>query len=188
MDSPVRVAMAKREAPGGAIQKWLAENETRRSTRGGRGLHGDLSRFLLSEAAEVHRGREKHGLTWSDVAQAAAAVGVVRADGQSYRAASFSTVWGRLTRAGKIARALGQTVPVVQKSATSARDAANGIVSPPRGQGGAPGVNGGQPSTPSTPTTPVPARPGEQQTGQASEQLKRSATAIPPRRRFGEET
>ena len=192
--SPVRVAMAKREAPGGAIQKWLAENETRRPTRGGRGLHGDLSRFLLKEAADVHRGREERGLTWNDVAQAAAAVGVVKADGRPYPAASFSTVWGRLTKKGKIARVLGQgvpaglsaPVPTVQRPGASVRDAVNEMVPAPRGQAGTMGAGGVQPPAPMPPTTAISPAPMNRTGEAAPEEPTFTAVSMPVRRRFGD--
>ncbi|MFC0389120.1 helix-turn-helix transcriptional regulator [Muricoccus vinaceus] len=57
---------------------------------------GDIARFLRREAADVDHGRQEEGLTWDDIALAAAKVGVARADGSPYPGPSFSQVWGRL--------------------------------------------------------------------------------------------
>ena len=183
--------MAKRDAPGGAVQTWMAENKIRGG--GGRGRHGDLGRFLLREAVDVHYGRQERGLTWSDVAQAAAAVGIVKADGQPYPAASFSTVWGRLTRAGKIGRLLGQpalsgpavALPVKQKPTAPAQATTNEVPSS-RGQDGIGGASGHQPSAPMPPATA--ASPGSTtRTGKAApEKPTYTAVSMPERRKFGD--
>lgn len=177
--------MAKRDAPVGAIQKWLAEAGQQRPVRGlgGRGRHGDIGRFLLKEAADVQRSREQEGLTWGDVAQAAASAGIAKPDGQPYPAATFSTIWGRLTRSGKLARALGQ---MAQQSATGpVQQAPIGTVPPPKGQGGTAGAGGFQTPAPMPPSTPGPVQPVERATGQAPERPKLSATDMPRTRRFG---
>lgn len=173
--------MAKRDAPVGAIQKWLAEAGPKRPARGqgGRGRHGDIGRFLLKEAADVQRGREQEGLTWADVAQAAAASGIAKPDGQPYPAATFSTIWGRLSRSGKLARALGQPAP------GPAQQVSTGSVPAPRGQAGTAGASGVQPPAPMPPSTAIPPGSVEGAGGVAPERPKLSATDMPRTRRFG---
>lgn len=178
--------MAKRDAPAGAIQKWLAETGPKRPVRGqgGRGRHGDIGRFLLKEAVDVQRGREGEGLTWADVAQAAAAAGIARPDGQPYPAATFSTIWGRLSRSGKLARALGQ--PAHQPAPNPVQQVSTGSVPAPRGQAGTEGAGGNQPPAPVPPTTAAAPSSGQGTGEAASKEPAFTAKDLLPRRRFGD--
>lgn len=102
---PEGVEMAENpesKPPQSAVRAWVASGERPVRGKGGRGRIGEIGRFLRREAAEIVRGRDEDGLTWEDVALAAAKAGITKADGTPFPGASYSTIWGRLVRKGYI--------------------------------------------------------------------------------------
>ncbi len=82
----------------GFISRWLVEGKPTALVKGGRGRFGAPLRFLEQAADEIRQAREERGLTWDDIAQAAASAGLTRVDGSPYPGGTLSKAWGRVKK------------------------------------------------------------------------------------------
>lgn len=144
---------------GSAVRAWVAAGQRPVRGKGGRGRLGDIGRFLRREAEEIVRGREDEGLTWDDVAMAAAQAGIAKPDGSPFPGASFSTIWGRLVRRGIIQPHTAQPGPTPATGARPQHQVPDDQIRPresPSRQGQAGDRSVGLP--PPTPTVTTPPR------------------------------
>jgi hypothetical protein len=86
--------------PASPVDRYRAEGQVPDlSHRGGRGLRGPLSVWLLLEEAAITEAKQSQWpLTWGELAKLAADGGVLRADGTSYTATDLRRAWWSLNR------------------------------------------------------------------------------------------
>jgi hypothetical protein len=161
---------------GGVVRQWLAKGKRPVRGKGGQGRKGDIGRFLRREAEDIHHLREEEGLTWDDIAEAAATANVSKEDGSPYPGGSFSAAWGRLIERGEIR--IVKSAPVVLGDAQAIPEGvpAQGHTrnSPAvKGQAGGMGTGGLQPPVPQT-LPPSPPRTGTSEPGSAPPVIPRA--------------
>lgn len=158
--------------------------------KGGRGRRGPLGAWLLRERDAIVQGKNTvPTLTWREVSALAAADGIVRRSGTPYPDYQVCKAWSDLAKARLVPRMQDAAAhgPQPRAGATDARQASDGTVPPPRGQGGTASAGRDQPPAPAPPATPSPVPSGNQAARRAPERPRLTATDMPRRRRFGDE-